>query len=164
MDNNSKEKKSFLMKIKPDRLYGMILICVCMIIYYGISKIEANFTLDPSDVGPKFYPYLVNTGMTICALGMIISPDPYKKPLIVSKQWLKILAYFAVLLVYVLLLKKIGFIICTIVGMYIVINMLATEKIKQSVVIIYSIAVPIVIYCVFAYLMQIYLPRGIFYF
>ena len=149
------------LKLKKDQWIGMSFFLSGIILLLIISTIQPVMTLDPNDSGPKFFPRIATIGLMICGVGLIIKPGKNKEFMTLS-QWLRAGRYFVVLIVYLFLMYFFGFIVSSILGLFVLIRMLAIEK-KPNLIVagIYSIIFTLVLYGVFVLLLKIVLPRGL---
>jgi putative tricarboxylic transport membrane protein len=76
------------------------------------TNIQTSFMSDP--VGPRVFPYMVAAVVILCALVMVLKPDP-------DAEWptltmaLKLAAATAILIGYAMTIRPLGFILPTIV-------------------------------------------------
>ncbi len=148
------------MKIKRDRVYGCIFLAISAFVFYAISTIVPIIAVSSEDSGPKFFPTLLNIGFALCGLGLIIMPGKDGELYLQGKQWIKILKYFALLMVYVIGMGLIGFKISTAVCLFIMIRMLAEKKPPVWLVAVYSIAFSLIVFYAFNNILEVILPRG----
>ncbi len=93
-----------------DRIFGLVVLMVALAYIASATQIQSSFLVDP--VGPKAFPMLVGAVAAICALFLIIRPDP-------DPDWPVARTFFAlfistvVLLAYAFALRPLGFLIPT---------------------------------------------------
>ena len=96
-----------------DRIFGAVMIVLALGYILSAMNIQTSFISDP--VGPRIFPYMVAGVVIVCALVMVLKPDPdaeWPGPLMA----LKIAAALAILVGYALLIQPLGFIIPTVLA------------------------------------------------
>jgi putative tricarboxylic transport membrane protein len=96
-----------------DRIFGAVMIVLALGYILSAMNIQTSFMSDP--VGPRLFPYMVAGVVIVCALVMVLKPDPnaeWPSPLIA----LKIGAALALLVGYALVIRPLGFILPTVVA------------------------------------------------
>jgi putative tricarboxylic transport membrane protein len=96
-----------------DRIFGAVMIVLALGYILSAMNIQTSFMSDP--VGPRLFPYMVAGVVIVCALVMVLKPDPnaeWPSPLIA----LKIGAALALLVGYALVIRPLGFIVPTVVA------------------------------------------------
>ncbi|MCB1390785.1 MAG: tripartite tricarboxylate transporter TctB family protein [Rhodobacteraceae bacterium] len=93
-----------------DRIFGLVLIVVALFYLYSATHIQTSFLSDP--VGPRIVPYLIGGMVILCALVLVLRPDP-------DADWpglatlLQLAIALAVLIGYATAVRPWGFIIPT---------------------------------------------------
>jgi putative tricarboxylic transport membrane protein len=93
-----------------DRIFGAVMVLVAVGYILSATTIQTPFFPDP--VGPKIFPMMIAGGVIVCALSMILRPDP-------EADWpatgalLRIALAVVVMVAYAQLLKPLGFLIPT---------------------------------------------------
>jgi putative tricarboxylic transport membrane protein len=96
-----------------DRIFGLVVLCVALAFIASAFQIQTSFLSDP--VGPKSFPVIIGSIAAICALFMIVRPDP-------DPQWPGLATFAAltiavvVLVGYAYALKPLGFIVPTLIA------------------------------------------------
>ncbi|MFN7224976.1 MAG: tripartite tricarboxylate transporter TctB family protein [Paracoccaceae bacterium] len=97
--------------IRADRIFGVVMMIVALGYILSAMSIQTSFLSDP--VGPRVFPFMVAAVVMICALSMVLRPDP-------DVEWprggmlLQLGLALIVLFGYAMLIKPLGFIIPTI--------------------------------------------------
>ena len=118
----------------------------------------------PNSPGPGFMPLLAGLAVTFCALvGLVKTILDQKgttgwKPILKGVNWGKALIILVALLVYAVLLERLGFFLCTI--LFIGFLFRAIKPMKWHVVIGGSLLVTISAYGIFELWLQSQLPKG----
>jgi putative tricarboxylic transport membrane protein len=96
-----------------DRIFGAVMIVLALGYILSAMNIQTSFMSDP--VGPRVFPYMVAGVVIICALVMLLKPDP-------NAEWpapamaLKIGAALVLLVGYALVIRPLGFILPTVIA------------------------------------------------
>ncbi|MFT7057956.1 MAG: putative tricarboxylic transport membrane protein [Pseudorhodobacter sp.] len=97
--------------MRGDRIFGLVMIVVALGYILSATTIRSSFFSDP--VGPRIFPYLVGCVTMLCALMMVLRPDPdVEWPM--GKALLNLCVALGVLIAYALMIKPLGFILPTI--------------------------------------------------
>lgn len=94
-----------------DRIFGLFGLALAAFYFWATSIIPDSFMIDV--VGPRSFPYIVGTVLTICSLYILLRPDA-------EPDWpnmmnmIEIIFATAVMFLYGWVLSKIGFVIATI--------------------------------------------------
>lgn len=162
---------------KQDILCGAAFVVLgCLI--RGFRDVLITGKIETAVYGPLTFPTLIAYGMILCgALLMITSYNKYKQakaaaiadgtytpeaeklttPIeYVKREW-KVLAFMAISLVYVLLLRKVGYLIVSFVATTLILLMMNARKKSYYIATYTSI---IVLYVGFLYGLQVQLPLG----
>ncbi|RUS59426.1 tripartite tricarboxylate transporter TctB family protein [Pseudorhodobacter sp. E13] len=98
--------------MRGDRIFGLVMIVVALGYILSATTIRSSFMSDP--VGPRIFPYLVGVVTILCALVMVLKPDPdVEWP--IGKTLLNLGVALAILFGYAVLVKPLGFILPTII-------------------------------------------------
>lgn len=96
--------------MSSDRIFGAVMIVVAL--GYILSATTIQTPLFPDPMGPKMFPYMIAAGVILCALVMILRPDP-------EADWPPVQAVLTiglavvVMIGYAMALKPLGFLIPT---------------------------------------------------
>ena len=60
--------------MRGDRIFGLVMIVVALGYILSATTIRSSFMSDP--VGPRIFPYLIGVVTMMCALVMVLRPDP----------------------------------------------------------------------------------------
>ena len=103
-----------MFKIKRDQIVGAVLVILGIVIFFMISDYRVPFTM--AYPGPKALPGIAAFGFIACGIGIFVQSTLDKKPqkeFVVKGGWLRFGIAFGVLIVYVFLMKFLGFLIVT---------------------------------------------------
>jgi len=153
--------------LSPTRLEALvILVAVAAYIWEGL-KIPAYYSF-PGVPGPTVFPFILGTAMAAAALWLIILPG---RPAKAKKEpsetggrpglrenW-RFYLMWALLIAYLLLLPRLGFIICSAVLLAVFFFLLGEKRwyLGISIAVVFSLG----IYFLFDKVLQINLPMGI---
>ncbi|MGP1395208.1 MAG: tripartite tricarboxylate transporter TctB family protein [Inquilinaceae bacterium] len=96
-----------------DRIFGLVVLFVALAFIASATQLQTSFLSDP--VGSKTFPILIGAVAAICALVLVVRPDP-------DPQWPAARTFGAlavaviVLVAYALTLKPLGFVLPTLVA------------------------------------------------
>ena len=150
--------------MNKDRYLSLFYIILGIVVILLAANIKTMFAVASEETGPKFFPYIVGVCMCLCGIGKFISSkDKKAKQFVKSKKdWLRIILITAILIAYAVLIKYLGYIICSTALLASLAVLLAEEKKpKWWKVAIFSVAIVAVVYILFKFILKISLPEGI---
>ena len=142
------------MNLTNDRKYAIAMLILSMAYCYSAFSLDADF--DPTQ--EKYYPFFLSVAMIILSLGLLVWPSQQATAWPKGRNLVKIGLIFCAILVYSLVLHKVGFLICASVLMGIC--MWVFEADRKWIVPV-SIIVAISFYIIFDRLLGLNLPAGI---
>ncbi len=156
-------------KIKKDFFSGIFFLAFAVFLYAMSFKINVG-TMD--SLGGQFFPQVVSICMGLLALSQIISclrkglstGEVGKTLSKTDKMYL--FANIAILVLYVALIEILGFVIVSILYLLAQMWILTSEEKRKDkkrviVIVVTSVVSPILIYLLFYYAFNIFLPAGI---
>jgi putative tricarboxylic transport membrane protein len=147
-------KQGEIMKLTADRKYAIVMLVMSVIYCASALSLDADF--DP--VNEKFYPFILSVLMIVSSIGLFIWPSAHATSWPKGINVRKIGITFGAILVYCLVLQKVGFIITASVLMGICMWVFeAKRKWIAPVAIITAIS----FYVVFDRLLGLNLPAGL---
>ncbi len=150
--------------MNKNRYLSIFYILFGIVIIYFSHNIQTMFAVASEDTGPKFFPYICGVCMCLCGLGKFLSSKnkPGKTFVKSNRDWLRIILIVAILLAYCILIKYLGYIICSVSLLVVLAILLADErKLPKWQVIIFAVAIVAVVYIMFKFVLKISLPEGI---
>lgn len=149
------------MKLKKDHLVGILLVILGIIAL--ILSMQIPVKSNSTDPGSRLFPVMASVLLTVCGAGVLISAGKSTDKKFLSAQgWKKIGMAFGVMIAYTLALKYIGFLLSTLVFLYVVVTMLAgDEKVAVWKKILYSVVVTGLTWVIFQRVLSMNLPTGI---
>lgn len=93
-----------------DRIFGLVVLMVALAYIASATQIQSSFLADP--VGPRAFPMMIGVVAAICALFMLVRPDP-DPDWPVGRTFFALLVAVVVLVGYAFSLKPLGFLIPT---------------------------------------------------
>jgi putative tricarboxylic transport membrane protein len=112
-----------------DRIFGVVMMVLALGYILSAMGIQTSFLSDP--VGPRLFPYLVAGVVMICALSMVLRPDP-------DAEWpgLAMLGKLAlatvVLIAYAQTIRPLGFIFPTTIAAGIISYMISPRVVPAA--------------------------------
>lgn len=137
-----------------------------LIVLAGIFfKYADTFKMLPgqADIGPKAFPRFVSVVIVILAILLIITELKKNDQTKVQLFNLKFLIGLVTAVLYFLLFKKVGFVLCSMVSIFVMEVLLLNEPFKKAWPLVTGVAViaPIVIQLVFGMALKVPLPAGL---
>lgn len=131
----------------------LVFIAACL-----VASLQIKAPASGSDPGPAAYPQFVLALLAVCAIGLILTPadNPEASQ---QRRWPMVVAVFAMLAGYVLLLAVLGYLlatICFVAGMV----LLSGER-RWPVLTVYALVLPLGLYYIFSGYLNIALPFGV---
>lgn len=150
------------MKIKHlNFVFAGLLIILAGVFY----KYADSFKILPgqADIGPRAFPRFVCIAIIVLAILLVISEIKKNDQTKVQLFNLKIIIGFVTALAYFLLFKKVGFVLCSMVSIFVMEMLLLNEPFKKAWPLVTSVAVigPIVIQLIFGTFLKVPLPAGL---
>ncbi len=150
------------MKIKHlNLIFAGILIILSGIFY----KASDSFKMLPgqADIGPKAFPRFVCICIVILAVLLIIETVKKNDQTTIPLVNVKILIGLAVAVLYFLLFKKVGFVLCSIVSIFVMEVLLLNEPFKKAWPLVTAVALlaPVLIQLIFGVALKVPLPGGL---
>ena len=144
------------MKLNKDHYLSLFYIGLGVLILFFTSRITSLFTVATNDTGPKFFP-------TLCGIGKFLtSAKSNPKTFLPNKRdYIRLAGLWALLVVYVLSVKYLGYIFSSLVLMFVMTTLLAdTKKLNVWHRILFAILMVALTYVLFSYVIKIPLPQG----
>jgi len=142
------------MNLINDRKYAIAMLIISMVYCYSAFSLDADF--NPTQ--EKYYPFVLSIAMIILSLSLLVWPSPHTTSWPNGKNLRKIGLIFCAILVYSLVLHKVGFLISA--GVLMGLCMLVFNANRKWIVPV-SIIVVIIFYILFDRLLGLNLPAGL---
>ena len=98
--------------MRGDRIFGLVMIVLALGYILSATTVRSSFFSDP--VGPRVFPYIIGGVTMLCALMMVLRPDPdVEWP--IGATLLNLGLALVALVSYALMIKPLGFIIPTVI-------------------------------------------------
>jgi len=150
------------MKIKMDQITGAVFILLGIIVAVLVSRFSVPMTAKYP--GPKLLPSIAAFGFIVCGGGIFVESCVNKKEqktVMLPAGWIKMGICFAVLCLYVLLMKYFGFLIVTPVVLVTLVSLFSKGYLcSWKGRILFSAVVTAVIYVIYVYAFGLGLPAG----
>lgn len=153
------------MKIKKDQVTGLVLVVLGIILFVLMAQFKKPFTA--AYPGPKALPGIGAFGLVVCGAGIFLEgckKDAKNVAFVDKAGWIRIIASFAILCIYILAMKYLGFILVTpfvLFGLTSYFAKASKVEAKLWVRIVFAIAVTAVIYLMYVPLFGMTLPSGL---
>ncbi len=155
-------KKKFVMN--RDRYFSTGMAVFSIIVLCLTTQIKPTFgSISGSDPGSKAFPAGIAILLLLSSIGKFITCNkPDEKPFVEGKEgWFRILSVLLLLLLYTVLMKYIGFIICSFAGTALLLwIMRGHRRIPVYTCILYPAALTAVLYFLFNNILQVIMPVG----
>lgn len=151
-------------KFSRDKLLAVVLFAIGLA-YLVMTLSLKRFVTASRDPGPKIFPLIACIGLMICSVVIFFQKKEEAEPFLNAKGWGKIIAALAIMTLYVVGLKYLGFLISTPPLLFGLVSLFQKgENIPIFKRLLFSVIASFVIYFVFVKMLKTILPRGIFYF
>lgn len=154
------------MKVKRDQITGALLIALGIAIATLTSQFRTEMTA--AYPGPKLFPLIAAFGFIVCGAGIFIGSLFSKKGeevFLTKAGWIKVAAIVACLCLYILLLKYVGYMICTPFILFAFCTIIAKgdgdRKVGSIGRIVFSVIFTAFIYVIYIHVFGMTLPAGI---
>ncbi len=155
-------EKKFVMN--RDRIFSIGMAIVSIGVMILTTQIKPTFSgISGSDPGSKAFPFAVAILLLLSSIGKFITCNkPDETSFVAGKEgWLRIGSVIVLLLVYTILMKYIGFLICSFFGTMILLRIMRGErKIKLVTYLLYPAILTAVLYVLFNNILQVIMPVG----
>ena len=150
------------MKLKHLTIIFAILLIIMSCVFYFYAD---TFKILPgqADIGPKAFPRFVSICLIILSVMLIISELRKNDDTVIQLFNLKFFIGLVTAVLYAVLFKKVGFVLCSMAAIFIMEVLLLNESFKKAWPILAAIAllVPIAIQLIFGSFLKVPLPAGI---
>ena len=148
------------MKVKQDYIVGGILVVLGLIA--TVMSMQVVVKTGSTDPGSRLFPLGASLLLTLCGARVFLTAAKREaKTFLDAKGWKRLGVSFAVMILYVLALKYIGFLISTPVFLIAVITLLADgQKVAIWKKIVYAAVVTGLAWYVFQGMLSMSLPKG----
>ena len=153
------------MKVKRNQVTGLALIIIGLV--FGYLTMQFDKPMTAAYPGPKLFPLIAVFGFIVCGLGIFIEGTFGKKeekPFLSKTGWGKVVSMFLILVVYVFLMKYLGYLIVTPFALFATSTLIARGQDQHPRLrsrIIYSVAVTLLIYAMYVIAFGMTLPSGL---
>ncbi len=145
-----------------DRATGLMAIVLGIVVAVMTSQLPRSMMA--GDIGPKVFPYITAGIMIICGIGLLLGKeaDTGRQLQLSKTQWQRLGMIFAVVFVYIVSMDFVGFIVPTVLALFILSTMFAKGRVEVALWkrILFAVAVTLILYYLFNELLVMPLPRG----
>ena len=153
-------------KFNRARKFSLGMIIFALFAIWQTSTITPTFTaqLGGTDAGSKLFPYIACAIILITSVLRFLTSGGEGTVFLDAAGWLRLGKILGCFILYVLGLKYIGFVAATfLAAMLLVFVMKLNRSIKWPTLVIFAIILDICLYILFARVLGVVLPRGIFF-
>lgn len=145
--------------MRRDQVTGAISLVLGVLV--AIATVQLPASGMRNDVGPKVFPAICAAGLIISGIGLMLKKDGKQSRGYTKRELGRLAAISGLVLVYVILMDLVGFLLPTVVVLYIMSTMFA-EKLQVSwwKRALFAVVVTAAIYVAFVKLMALQLPSG----
>jgi len=146
---------------KRNLIYSCLIIALGIFAFIYAGRYSSTSNLGSGNTGGDFFPRLMCGGLIITGLAILLTTILSKKGEEESDpiKWVTLLINVSMVLVYLVLFNILGFIVDSIWIVAVLMYRMGCRN--KLAIIIWSIAFPVLIFCIFYYLMYVSLPLGI---
>lgn len=128
------------------------------------SRTYPKLSRDDLIVGADLFPTIASAGMLLCAVVILIKAivaPKYRPPLSKEEKrdYLRVLVVAVLCIAYVYLMNTVGFLVGGVIVMALVMLVYGNRSAIQIVLV--SIFVPLILFCVFKFALGVQLPMGV---
>lgn len=146
--------------LNKNKICGLFLVAIGF--FAGVMTLGFNVKLMEGDPGPKLFPMIGIGGMIIFGICIFFQQSTTEKPHFSREAWIKVITVFGLFALYVLMLKYIGYIISTLIILFIITTMFSKGKnvsvIKRA---IFTVIITLSVYILFVKILHVMLPTGL---
>lgn len=151
------------MKLNKNVAFSIALIIFAGFVILSATRLQSLFLAQSGDIGPKAFPIGAAVALIVCAIGKMLTEGRQEtKPLFTREGWKRVVSMFAVLIVYLIAMRFLGYIISTLIFTpLLVIVMREDRKLRPLTLVLFSVVTTAVLYVVFQYVILVRLPVGV---
>lgn len=144
-----------------DRMIGIVLLIVAAIIYIMVCQFPLPVINSTGDPGPKLFPTLGVILIIAGSIGLIFQKQDKSEPFMLKDEYKRLFQLALTFVLYAIGLWGIGFLLSTIIMLFVTMTLMAQEKkLRLPIKIGYSLVITIILYLAFTYLLKFKLPSG----
>ena len=145
-----------------NKVLGIVSVALGIAIIIMSSQLQVSMVAE-GDPGPKVFPIIAAVLFLICGIAVFFQkPDPKEKPFLTKEQWKRLGILFAVLIGYTLLMYVFGFLISTMIALFVICTLFAGEtKIPWWIRVLYGIVLGFLVWYMLEKTFMVPLPAGI---
>jgi putative tricarboxylic transport membrane protein len=148
------------MNIKKDRLLGTITLILGLLVIVGAMSLpKSNLANDP---GPAIFPVFGSLLIIGGSIAVILQKQKPSKPFLKKEQWKRLWTLFFLFVLYAIGLWLVGFIIATILILFVLSTLFAEDN--HTAIwkrILFSLLVTMIVFFLFEKGLSLLLPNGI---
>ncbi|QAT48743.1 tripartite tricarboxylate transporter TctB family protein [Caproiciproducens sp. NJN-50] len=136
--------------------------CAAAGIILTILSMQFSSKIQLNEPGPSLFPLIGSVGLIVCGAGIFLEKQKDSQPFLNREGWIRVGSLFGVMLLYVVLIKLLGFMVPMPLFLFVMIMILAKreKRPKAYMAAVVSVLVSAAIYYVFTQLLKVELPAG----
>ncbi len=145
-----------------NKVLGIVSVAAGAAIVIASLQLRAAMVAD-GDPGPRVFPIIAAVLFIICGVAVFFQkPEPNEKPFLTKEQWKRLGILFAVMIGYAVLMYFVGFLISTMIALFVVCTLFSGEKkVAWWVRVLYGIVLGFVVWYMLEKMFMVPLPAGI---
>ncbi len=146
---------------KRNMIYGSLITALGIFAFIYAGRYANTVSLGQGSTGGDFFPRIMSGGLIVTGLIIVLTSLLSKKPEEDCEpiHWVELLINMAILALYYVLLRPLGFIVDSVLVTAVVMYRFGCRN--YPAIVIWSVVMPSVIFCLFYYTLYVGLPLGI---
>lgn len=153
-------------KMNRARRFSLGMIVFALFAIWQTSTIVPTFTaqLGGTDAGSKLFPYIACTIILVTSVLRFLTSGEEGAEFLPPSGWLRLGKILGCFVLYVLMLKYLGFLIATFISPALLVFVMKGDKpVKWYTIVIFALILDVVLYFLFHNILGVVLPTGIFF-
>ncbi len=145
-----------------NKVLGIVSVVAGIAIIIAATQLQVAMVAE-GDPGPKVFPIIAAVLFLVCGAAVFFQkPDPNEKPFLTKEQWKRLGILFAVLIGYMVLMYFFGFLISTMIALFVVCTLFSGEK-KTAwwIRVLYGVVLGFLVWYMLEKMFMVPLPAGI---
>ena len=145
-----------------NKVLGVVSAALGVAIIILSSQLKVSMVAE-GDPGPKVFPMISAVLFLVCGVAVFLQKsDPKEKPFLTKEQWKRLGILFAVLIAYALLMYVFGFLISTMITLFVICTLFAGDtKVPWWVRVLYGVVLGFLVWYMLEKAFMVPLPAGI---
>ena len=145
--------------VNKNKICGIFLVISGMAAW--VMTLGFNVKLMEGDPGPKLFPMIGIGGMILFGVLIFFQRSDNEKSRFSKDEWKRIFTLFGLFILYVLMLKYIGYLISTLIILYIITTIFSKgQNVNMVKRVIFTLTITLSVYVLFVKVLHVMLPGG----